>query len=84
MLKHIFLVSSSNITWALRRVISHTPSLFQHHVHADNKENIKARNIIVTQGIHDNYDRRNRNQIHIDGTKTRYADERVRICLPAV
>ena len=39
---------------------------------------------IVTQGTHHNYDTRNRDQIHIDRTRTRYADKRVRIYLPTV
>ena len=39
---------------------------------------------IVTQGIHHNYDTRNRDRIHIDRTRTRYADKRVRIYLPTV
>ena len=33
---------------------------------------------------HHNYDTRNRDQIHIDRTRTRYADKRVRIYLPTV
>ena len=39
---------------------------------------------IVTQGIHHNYDTRNRDQIHIDRTRTRHADKRVHIYLPTV
>ena len=39
---------------------------------------------IVTQWTYHNYDTRNRDQIHIDRTRTRYADKRVRIYLPTV
>ena len=39
---------------------------------------------IVTQGTYHNYDKRNRDQIHIDRTRTRYGDKRVRIYLPTV
>ena len=39
---------------------------------------------IVTQGTNHNYDTRNRDQIHIDRTRTRYADKRVRIYLPTL
>ena len=39
---------------------------------------------ILTQGTHHNYDTRNRDQIHIDWTRTQCADKRVRIYLPTV
>ena len=39
---------------------------------------------IVTRMTHHNYDMRNRDQIHIDRTRTRYADKIVRIYLPTV